>query len=185
MKTTCILTVVYLIYIFLNQFLFKLSKIKGVMINKITKKLFGSEVDMQTGFVYSYDGDIDNNIFLNKFDPISRIQTILGYFNFEEGTNFFPDSRCYDSNSKKYYFLILEGNQVKLVTASVASQPFSYTVIPLQNSEYSGNIGLEFSNETNTIFTVYSVYNQDNNVNDEIMIGTLNPNTGELTTMMT
>ncbi len=145
----------------------------------------GSEVDMQTGFVYSYDGDIDDNIFLNKFDPISGIQTILGYFNFGEGTNFFPDSTCYDSNSKKYYFLILEGDQVKLVTASVTSQPFTYTVIPILNTEYSGNIGLEFSNETNTIFTVYSVYNQDNNVNDEIMIGSLNPNTGELTTIMT
>lgn len=146
----------------------------------------GSEVDMQTGFIYTYNVDNDGNVQLNKFDPISGIQSIIGYFNFEEGTNFFPDSTCYDSNSKKYYFLISEGNQVKLVTIAVASQPFTYTVIPLLNTAYSGNIGLEFSNETNTIFALYTVLNQsNNNVNNEITVGRLNPNTGELSTVMT
>ena len=57
-----------------------------------------------------------------------------------------------DVNLKRYYFLILEDNLVKLVTASVASQPFTYTVIPIANADNSGNIGLEFSNETNTIY---------------------------------
>ncbi len=145
----------------------------------------GSEVDMQTGFVYTYDGDNNNNVFLSKFDPFSGTQTNLGNFNFADGTNYFPDSTCYDSNSKKYYFLILEEDQVKLVTASVAAQPFTYTIIPLQNAGNAGNIGLEFSNETNTIVTMYSVFDEFNSSNNEIIIGNLNPITAELTTITT
>ncbi len=145
----------------------------------------GAEVDMQNGLVYTYDGDSNNNVFLSEFNPISGTQTNLGNFSFSPGTGFYPDSTCYDSNSKKYYFLILEDNQVKLVTASVTSQPFSYTVVPITNSDNSGNIGLEFSNETNTIFAMYSIYDAVTGNFNQIMVGSLNPSNGELTSIVT
>lgn len=145
----------------------------------------GSEVDMENGLVYTYDSDSNNNVFLSEFNPFSGTQTNLGSFSFNTGTGYFPDSTCYDSNSKKYYFLILEDNVVKLVTASVASQPFTYTVIPLSNTDNSGNIGLEFSNETNTIYAMYSIYNPVTGNFNQIMVGSLNPNTGELSSIVT
>lgn len=145
----------------------------------------GSEVDMQNGLVYTYDSDANNNVFLSEYNPISGTQTNLGSFSFSPGTGFFPDSTCYDSNSKKYYFLILEDNQVKLVTASVTSQPLSYTVIPITNTDNSGNIGLEFSNETNTIFAMYSIYDAAAGNFNQIMVGSLNPSNGELSSIVT
>jgi Secretion system C-terminal sorting domain len=145
----------------------------------------GSEVDMENGLVYTYDSDSSNNVFLSEFNPVLGTQTNLGNFSFSTGTGYFPDSTCYDSNSKKYYFLILEGNQVKLVTASVASQPFTYTVIPIANADNSGNIGLEFSNETNTIFAMYSIYNPTSGNSNQVMIGSLDPSNGELTEIVT
>lgn len=140
----------------------------------------GSEVDMETGLVYTYDGDADNNVFLNQYNSQTGIATNLGIFNFNPNTNFFPDSACYDSNNKKYYFLILEEATVKLVSVSVDSQPLDYTITPLAYDGNSGNIGLEYSNETNTIYAMYSELNPINNSNT-ITIGSLNPLNGELT----
>ncbi len=140
----------------------------------------GSEVDMETGLVYTYDGDADNNVFLNQYNSQTGIATNLGIFNFNPNTNFFPDSACYDSNNKKYYFLILEEATVKLVSVSVDSQPLDYTITPLAYDGNSGNIGLEYSNETNTIYAMYSELNPINNTST-ITIGSLNPLNGELT----
>lgn len=145
----------------------------------------GSEVDMENGLVYTYDSDSSNNVFLSEFNPFSGTQTNLGSFSFSAGTGYFPDSTCYDSNLKKYYFLILEDNVVKLVTASVASQPFTYTVIPIANADNSGNIGLEFSNETNTIYAMYSIYDSASGNFNQVMVGSLNPTNGELSEIVT
>lgn len=143
----------------------------------------GSEVDMETGFVYTYDGDDNNNVYLNKYDPITGIATNLGFFNFPESTGFFPDSTCYDTNSKMYYFLILDGLEVKLVSASVLSQPFSYTITSLVGYDNTGNVGLEFSNEANTIYAMYPTINQTTG-NYALNIGTLNPILGQFSLLV-
>lgn len=143
----------------------------------------GSEVDMETGLVYTYDGDADNNVFLNQYNIQTGIATNLGIFNFNTNTSFFPDSACYDSNNKKYYFLILDEATVKIVSVSVDSQPLDYTITPLAYDGNSGNIGLEYSNETNTIYAMYSELNPINNSNT-ITIGSLNPLNGELTSII-
>ncbi len=138
----------------------------------------GSEVDLETGLIYSYSGSTDN-YFINEYNPSTGISNNLGTIDFTNFVGFTLGSTCYDSNSKKYYFVVLEDNIQKLVAVNVAAQPFSYSIIPILNLNLAGNIGIQFSNETNTLFASYPIQNP-NGVGSRISIGTLDPNSGVL-----
>lgn len=153
------------------------------LLTDVTSVYNGSaEVDMQTGLLYSYDGDFENNIYLNKYDPITQVSTNLGYYTFNENTFFFPDSSCYDSDNGVYYFIIQDDEGKKLVKSFITNVGFTFTVIPIIGENIVGNIGLEYSNEENTIHLIYPQFNSDTSTST-MKVGNLNPETGLLTSL--
>lgn len=154
------------------------------LLTDVTSVYNGSaEVDMQTGKLYSYDGDLENNIYLNRYDPITETSTNLGYYTFEENTFFFPDSSCYDSDAGIYYFIIQGNDGKKLVKSTITEDNYTYTIIPLIGENIIGNIGLEYSNEENTIHLIYPEYNSETGTST-MNVGKLNPETGEITNIL-
>ncbi len=128
--------------------------------NEATSFFNGSaECDMQTGFVYNYDGNDQNEIQLNKYNPQNNTLEVVGTFNFLSNTSFFPDGSCFDSNTGTYYFVMQDNQGKKLVAVSVNVTEFTYTETLLTGLPITGNIGLEYSNETNSIYCIYSSYN--------------------------
>lgn len=155
----------------------------SLLLTNVTSVYNGSaEVDMQTGLLYSYDGDLDNNLFLNRYNPVTQTSTNLGYYNFGEGTFFFPDSSCYDSDAGIYYFIIQDNEGKKLVKNFIQGDSFTYSILPLIGEEIAGNIGLEYSNELNTIHLIYSQYSYESETST-LKVGTLNEVTGEITNL--
>jgi hypothetical protein len=153
------------------------------LLTDVTSVYNGSaEVDMQTGLLYSYDGDFNNNIFLNRYNPITQVSTNLGNYTFNENTIFFPDSSCYDSDAGLYYFIIQDDEGKKLVKSSINSNGFTFTVVPLVGENIIGNIGLEYSNEQNAIHLIYPQYNFDTGTST-MNVGELNPQTGLITNL--
>lgn len=135
----------------------------------------GSEVDMESGLVYSYDFTDPNNPEFKMFNPSTQTTTTLGVINFDDFRSFYHDSSCFDSNSKKFYFTVLKEDGIKeLVTVNVNSQPFSYTILPIPDSVSVDFYGLEFSNKTNRIYTMYNnSYESETPIS--VKIGILNP----------
>lgn len=135
----------------------------------------GSEVDMESGLVYSYDFTDPNNPEFKMFNPSTQTTTTLGVINFDDFRSFYHDSSCFDSNSKKFYFTVLNEDGIKeLVTVNVNSQPFSYTILPIPDSVSVDFYGLEFSNKTNRIYTMYNnSYESETPIS--VKIGILNP----------
>ena len=154
------------------------------LLTDVTSVYNGSaEVDMQTGLLYSYDGDLDNNIYLNRYDPVTQTSTNLGYYNFTEEVFFFPDSSCYDSDAGIYYFIVQGNEGKKLVKSTITNDSFTYTLIPLLGEDIIGNIGLEYSNEENTIHLIYPEFNSETSTST-MNVGKLNPETGEITNLL-
>lgn len=154
------------------------------LLTDVTSVYNGSaEVDMQTGLLYSYDGDLDNNIYLNRYDPVAQTSTNLGYYNFLEEVFFFPDSSCYDSDAGIYYFIVQGNEGKKLVKSTITNDTFTYTLIPLLGEDIIGNIGLEYSNEENTIHLIYPEFNSETSTST-MNVGKLNPETGEITNLL-
>lgn len=135
----------------------------------------GSEVDTESGLVYSYDFTDPNNPEFKMFNPSTQTTTTLGVINFDDFRSFYHDSSCFDSNSKKFYFTVLNEDGIKeLVTVNVNSQPFSYTILPIPDSVSVDFYGLEFSNKTNRIYTMYNnSYESETPIS--VKIGILNP----------
>ncbi len=159
------------------------SQNNSFLLTEVTSFYNGSaEVDMQNGMLYSYDGDIDNNLYLNKYNPITQTSTNLGYYAFGENTFFFPDSSCYDSDAGIYYFIIQDGEGKKLVKSTIGTSSFTYNVIPIIGENIIGNIGLEYSNEENTIHLIYPEFNFDTGTST-MNVGKLNPETGAITNL--
>jgi hypothetical protein len=117
-----------------------------------------AECDMSNGFIYTYDGNEQNEVELNKYDPQTNELTVIGTFDFGPNTSFFPDGSCFDSNTGTYYFVMQDNVGKKLVTVPVNATEFTYTETLLTGLPITGNIGLEFSNETNSIYCIYSSY---------------------------
>lgn len=154
------------------------------LLTDVTSVYNGSaEVDMQTGLLYSYDGDLDNNLYLNHYDPITQTSTNLGYYTFNEEVFFFPDSSCYDSDAGIYYFIVQGNEGKKLVKSTITDDGFTYTLIPLLGENIIGNIGLEYSNEENTIHLIYPEFNSETGTST-MNVGKLNPETGEITNLL-
>ncbi|MBS7786941.1 T9SS type A sorting domain-containing protein [Flavobacterium sp. CYK-55] len=139
-----------------------------------------AEVDMQTGMLYSYDGDLDNNLYLNRYNPLTQSSTNLGYFELQPNTFFFPDASAYDSDNGFYYFVIQDDEGKKLVKASISNDTFTHTIIPITGTTITGNIGLEFSMAQNKIFAIYPDYNSVTGTTF-MRIGQIDPNTGAFT----
>ncbi len=160
------------------------SQNSSFLLTDVTSVYNGSaEVDMQTGLLYSYDGDLDNNIYLNRYNPITQTSTNLGYYNFNEEVFFFPDSSCYDSDAGIYYFIVQGNDGKKLVKSTITGDSYTYTIIPLIGDDIIGNIGLEYSNEENTIHLIYPEYNFETGTST-MNVGKLNPETGEITDVL-
>lgn len=135
----------------------------------------GSEVDMETGLVYSYDYTEVNNPTFKMFDPSTQTITTLGVINFDSSRSYYHDSSCFDSNAKRFYFTVLKEDGIKeLVTVNVNSQPFSYTIVPIVDSIFADFYGLEFSNKSNKIYTMYA-NPFEFGAPTSVKIGTLNP----------
>lgn len=142
-----------------------------------------AEIDMQTGMLYSYDGDLENNLYLNRYNPVTQTSTNLGYYTFDENTFFFPDSSCYDSDAGIYYFIVQGNDGKKLVKSTITDDGFTYTIIPLIGEEIIGNIGLEYSIEQHEIQLIYPEYNL-NTGTSTMKVGKLNPETGQITNLL-
>lgn len=154
------------------------------LLTDVTSVYNGSaEVDMQTGMLYSYDGDLDNNIYLNRYDPVTQTSTNLGYYTFNEEVFFFPDSSCNDSDAGIYYFIVQGNEGKKLVKSTLTNDGFTYTLIPLLGEDIIGNIGIEYSNEENTIHLIYPEFNSETSTST-MNVGKLNPETGEITNLL-
>lgn len=136
-----------------------------------------AECDMQTGMIYSYAGNEFDEVELNKYNPQTNTLEIVGTFEFLPNTSFFPDGSCFDSNLGIYYFVIVDSEGRKLVAVDVNNPVFSYTVTLLTGLPITGNIGLEFSNETNQVYCMYSSYNPDTETST-FVVGTIATTTG-------
>ncbi|UPQ78799.1 T9SS type A sorting domain-containing protein [Flavobacterium azooxidireducens] len=135
----------------------------------------GSEVDMESGLVYSYDFTDPNNPEFKMFNPSTQAITTLGVINFDSFRSYYHDSSCFDSNLKIFYFTVLKEDGIKeLVTVNVNSQPFSYTILPIPDSIFVDFYGLEFSNKTNKIYTM-SNDSYEFGTPFSVKIGILNP----------
>lgn len=154
------------------------------LLTDVTSVYNGSaEIDMQTGMLYSYDGDLENNLYLNRYNPVTQTSTNLGYYTFDENTFFFPDSSCYDSDAGIYYFIVQGNDGKKLVKSIITDNGFTYTIIPLIGEEIIGNIGLEYSIEQHEIQLIYPEYNL-NTGTSTMKVGKLNPETGQITNLL-
>ena len=141
-----------------------------------------SECDMQTGYIYTYAGNELNEVELNKYNPQTNTVEVVGTFDFLPNTSFFPDGSCFDSNLGIYYFVVLDTEGRKLVSVNVNNPVFSYTVTLLSGMPITGNIGLEFSNETNQVYCMYSSYNPDTETST-FVVGSIATATGEISVM--
>ncbi|MBL0013987.1 MAG: T9SS type A sorting domain-containing protein [Flavobacterium sp.] len=153
--------------------------------NEATSFFNGSaECDMQTGFVYNYDGNNQNEVELNKYDPETNQLTIIGTFNFAPNTSFFPDGSCFDSNTGMYYFVMQDNEGKKLVAVPINAAEFTYTETLLTGLPITGNIGLEFSNESNSIYCIYSSYNPQTQ-SSTFVVGNLDAASGAIAVVNT
>ena len=141
-----------------------------------------SECDMQTGYIYTYAGNELNEVELNKYNPQTNTVEVVGTFDFLPNTSFFPDGSCFDSNLGIYYFVVLDTEGRKLVSVNVNNPVFSYTVTLLSGMPITGNIGLEFSNETNQVYCIYSSYNPDTETST-FVVGSIATATGEISVL--
>jgi len=141
-----------------------------------------AECDMQTGMIYSYAGNEFDEVELSKYNPQTNTLEIVGTFEFLPNTSFFPDGSCFDSNLGVYYFVILDVEGRKLVAVDVNNPVFSYTVTLLTGLPITGNIGLEFSNETNQVYCMYSSYNPDTETST-FVVGAIATTTGEISVL--
>lgn len=139
-----------------------------------------AEVDMQTGLLYSYDGDLDNNLYLNQYNPVTQTSTNLGYYSFPTDVFYFPDGSAYDSDNGIYYFINQDENGKNLVKNVIANNTFTYTSIPITGLNSMGNIGLEYSMMQNKLFAIYPEYNASTGT-VFMRIGQINPDTGAFT----
>lgn len=129
-----------------------------------------SECDMQTGNIYSYDNNSNNQKVLKKYNPTTNEDLTIGTFDFPANALFYPDSSCFDSNLGIYYFVMSDSEGLKLVSVPVNSTEFSYTQSLITGLPILGNIGLEFSNDSNTIFATFST-DLDNGQNYVFNVG--------------
>ena len=161
------------------------SQNNSISLNEVNSFFNGSaEVDMLTGMLYSYDGNgLENDLYLNKYDPFTQTSTNLGFYQFNPNTIFFPDSSGFDSDNGIYYFIIQDEEGKKLVKTYINSETFIYTVIPLVGETIIGNIGLEFSNEENTLHIIYPEYNSITGTST-MNVGYLNGETGQITNLV-
>lgn len=145
----------------------------------------GLEVDMQTGLVYSFERS-GTQFFMNRYNPVTNVNTNLGTLALAASANFFPDSSCYDTNNKKYYFLQSDStNMLKLVTVNVVANPIVVTISPLTlPANLVGNIGLEFNNTTNEIIASYGISGAAG-TQPAVTIGKINTTTNTLQTVTT
>lgn len=162
--------------------MFKYNSLNNsIDLNEVTSVYNGSaEVDMQNGMLYSYDGDLDNNIYLNRFNPYTQTSTNLGYYNSLDIGILFPDGSCFDSDNHIYYFITQLEGEKKLIKSILSENGYTYSIIPLIGPTIIGNIGLEFSNEQNKIHLIYPEYNNDTGTST-LNVGQLNPENGEIT----
>ncbi|WP_298221892.1 T9SS type A sorting domain-containing protein [Flavobacterium sp.] len=153
--------------------------------NEATSFFNGSaECDMQTGFIYTYDGNNLNEVQLNKYNPQTNELVVVGTFDFLPNTSFFPDGSCFDSNTGTYYFVMQDAEGKKLVTVPVNATAFTYTETLLTGLPITGNIGLEYSNETNSIYCIYSSFNAQTESNT-FVVGNLDANSGAISVLNT
>ncbi|MEN9335758.1 MAG: hypothetical protein RLZZ500_745 [Bacteroidota bacterium] len=157
----------------------------SVNLTDVTSVYNGSaEVDMQTGLLYSYDGDLDNNLYLNRYNPMTQTSTNMGYYNFPTGVFFFPDASAYDSDNSTYYFIMQDENGKQLVKNSIGNDSYTFTTTPITGSTITGNIGLEYSMMQNKLFAIYPDYNSTTGTTF-MRIGQINPDTGAFTDEVT
>lgn len=155
-----------------------------ITLNQATSVNNGSgEVDMQNGFLYSYDSDQENNVYLNRYNTTTQVSTNLGYYNSNDIGILFPDGSCYDSDNHVYYFITQQENVKKLVKSTITNNGFSYTITPLAGPNIIGNIGLEYSNEQNNIYIIYPQFNS-NTSTSSLNVGILNPVTGVVSNLV-
>ncbi|TAF07984.1 MAG: T9SS C-terminal target domain-containing protein [Flavobacteriia bacterium] len=171
-----------------NNYVSKLLKYNTqnntITLNEVTSVNNGSgEVDMQNGFLYSYDSDQENNVYLNRYNPTTQLSTNLGYYNSNDIGILFPDGSCYDSDNKIFYFITQDENVKKLVKSTITTNGFSYNVTPLSGPNIIGNIGLEYSNEQNNIYIIYPQFNS-NTSTSTLNVGILNSETGEVSNLV-
>lgn len=138
-----------------------------------------AECNMRSGFIYTYDGNELNEVVLNEYNPQTNELTVIGTFNFEPNTSLFPDGSCFDSNTGTYYFIMQDSQGKKLVRVPINAPEFTYTETLLTGLPITGNIGLEFSNETNSIYCMYASYNEQTE-SSSFVIGNIDTSNGEI-----
>jgi hypothetical protein len=165
--------------------MFKYNSLNNsIELNEVTSVYNGSaEVDMQNGLLYSYDSDLDNNVYLNRFNPYTQISTNLGYFNLNDIGILFPDGSCFDSDNHVYYFITQVDGEKKMIKSTITDNGYSFTITPLIGPNIIGNIGLEYSNEQNKIHLIYPEYNDDTGTST-LNIGEVNTETGEISNLV-
>lgn len=153
--------------------------------NEATSFFNGSaECDMQTGFIYTYDGNNQSEVQLNKYNPQTNELAIIGTFDFLPNTSFFPDASCFDSNLGIYHFVMQDSEGMKMVSVPVNASSFTYTETLLTGLPITGNIGLEYSNETNNIYCIYSSYNPQTQ-SSTFVVGNVDANSGVISVLNT
>jgi hypothetical protein len=158
---------------------------QAINFNEAASYFNGSaECDMQTGLIYTYDGNNQNEVILNKYNPQNNQLVVIGTFNFLPNTAFFPDGSCFDSNLGIYYFVMQDSEGTKLVSVPVNATDFTYTETLLTGLPITGNIGLEYSNETSSIYCIYSSYNSQTQLNT-FVVGNVDAATGTIAVLST
>jgi Secretion system C-terminal sorting domain len=164
--------------------LFKYQTLNNSLsLTEVTSVYNGSaEVDMQTGLLYSYDTDLEYNIFLNRYNPQTGTSTNMGFFGIDDLGILYPDGSCFDSDNKVYYFITQTEDGKKLVKSTITNDGYSYTLTPLVGPAITGNIGLEYSNEQNKIHLIYPEFNAETGTSS-LNVGIVNGETGEITNL--
>jgi hypothetical protein len=121
------------------------------------------ESDMSTGMMYYYKGDASNQVFIYKYDPYTDSNYTLGLLPWSSGFSpgnfvYFPDATCFNSNEHIFHFTIADSFGKYLVSVPVTDSIFSFTITPFNSIFLPGNIGLEYDNVNNRIYTLFPVY---------------------------
>lgn len=155
------------------------------LLTDVTSVYNGSaEVDMQTGLLYSYDVDLEYNVFLKRYNPETGTSTNMGFFGIDDLGILYPDGSCFDSDNTVYYFITQTEDGKKLVKSTITNDGYSYTLTPLIGPTITGNIGLEYSNEENKIHLIYPEFNAETGTSS-LNVGIVDSETGEITNLTT
>ena len=146
------------------------------------------ETDMSTGMMYYYKGNSMNEVYLYKYNPYLDSNYEIGLLPWSSGFTpgnfvYFPDATCYNSNDHIYYFTIADSSGKYLVAVPVNNSTFTYSITAYTGIPLPGNIGLEYDNVNNVIYTLLPEYDTIA-APPSLKIGLVNPTTASTSLLL-